>query len=1256
VTDDSDAESWRLRLLSIVDDEFREALRHVSRGVHSIMFAPCEDPACAVSSCVSKRNGALVSEGLARFFAEPEVGNRPPLVVPSTTHEGHYRTFLEGYSHLLYPSSRLTPAQAAERARNLKGRTDECLPSRKEQFSNNSHALAPGYCDFGHDGSPEESTTSSTSERCSRHFTFLSMAGKYRHQTMLHWHARKARMRSSNCKSRPKGRAKNAAIVSCPVCSKKLKSKRALARHKKASPACHCRRQGPVKLKGPFQKGQVIDEARAGRLKEDSELISSMKSFMGDDSADEEAFDLIVDMKVGDGGLPSDDDDGESPSRAATAEVDYFGFASYIPERVLDSKVDQTGTAASRCFRVKWKGFSPDQATWKSEMECQNDPALAVLVAQFQKGPPMKPSRSSSAPTPGMRRQLSIGDSFRRAPGRSQPRDADGVPITIDRVHASLRPWFPSNPMSDLRPLDAHSPGMLTDAVVNAACHVYKEAYGGTTLSGFQNTTLRDVSNGWDRHNSRAGLAAVNVLNTGGLHWLTTGQTKAQLIWDVGAGEALEHPTVRHFALDSSRAGESVLSLPEEVRWDMCQLYGKPSNASLPVAYPRPHQQLGGVHCGGYALAFMWAFCEGSSLAEIANMVFDQSTLYATVWATLCTGQVVPFEYRTDQVDPEDDDDSGDDRPSLCVRSLVRAELKGVPARRQSRARSMMSRSKKGGLKRSRSASSALGGKGSPPAPACAPVAAGSKSKPRKSRRIRDSDSDSETLGAQLGHDVTDITDHEPPVKKRSAASARRRSRRRINVGAAKSVSQSSFDWLDGLSDDDGQSPVPQSSSSDDDSFAADRAGNSSFVKADATSVDLQMETDSMDGDHNDGHDITAAPQGRSKRSSGSRKRRRSAAKTTDREDPLVKLKKARVDAGLSIALGAAAQSPASSDDASVGAALGGSYVCPGCSVAMSRSGSHLCGLCRKPCHVFCFSIKPKSEGFGRGDGTCPQCFGDSAEQPVLPPALMPSLSATAPVASDVEVTAHSARDTGSGSTSTADDDGTTTVRSLAKGSVVGIYAGGLSEEPFFLGTVLADPSTSEDGSVDIHWMELNTRNKKYELMKIEAPGACEPVYRSSILAEGLTLVDGRLQPSDAALMMEAVLGGVTKEDATPDGYGIVSRKDFESLLDNKHSGKLPPALRSKHMLLHSRVTGYAYGRVDTCKGTTVEGHAGATVGIRYPVDPNDPTETRHPAKTWKKSWYLGFDANLFRHTYDAPSLLSSRPGWVLLRKKTKKK
>lgn len=494
-------------------------------------------------------------------------------------------------------------------------------------------------------------------------------------------------------------------------------------------------------------------------------------------------------------------------------------------------------------------------------------------------------------------------------------------------------------------------------------------------------------------------------------------------------------------------------------------------------------------------------------------------------------------------------------------------------------------------------------------------------------------------------------------MKKRSAASARRRSRRRINVGAAKSVSQSSFDWLDGLSDDDGQSPVPQSSSSDDDSFAADRAGNSSFVKADATSVDLQMETDSMDGDHNDGHDITAAPQGRSKRSSGSRKRRRSAAKTTDREDPLMKLKKARVDAGLSIALGAAAQSPASSDDASVGAALGGSYVCPGCSVAMSRSGSHLCGLCRKPCHVFCFSIKPKSEGFGRGDGTCPQCFGDSAEQPVLPPALMPSLSATAPVASDVEVTAHSARDTGSGSsTSTADDDGTTTVRSLAKGSVVGIYAGGLSEEPFFLGTVLADPSTSEDGSVDIHWMELNTRNKKYELMKIEAPGACEPVYRSSILAEGLTLVDGRLQPSDAALMMEAVLGGVTKEDATPDGYGIVSRKDFESLLDNKHSGKLPPALRSKHILLHSRVTGYAYGRVDTCKGTTVEGNGGATVGIRYPVDPNDPTETRHPAKTWKKSWYLGFDANLFRHTYDAPSLLSSRPGWVLLRKKTKKK
>jgi hypothetical protein len=243
------------------------------------------------------------------------------------------------------------------------------------------------------------------------------------------------------------------------------------------------------------------------------------------------------------------------------------------------------------------------------------------------------------------------------------------------------------------------------------------------------------------------------------------------------------------------------------------------------------------------------------------------------------------------------------------------------------------------------------------------------------------------------------------------------------------------------------------------------------------------------------------------------------------------------------------------------------------------------------------------------------------------------------------------ARYGGSSSASSADDDDTSTViRPLHKGSVVGIYAGRGSEEPFFLGTVIVDPSTSEEGSVDIQWMELNMRNQKYEIMDIDASGAWEPVYRASILADGLTLVDGRLRPSDAELVMEVVLGGVTKEDAAPDGYDIVSRADFESLLDHKHISKV---LRSKHILIHSMVTGYESGRIDTCTGTTVEGIAGATVGIRYPFDPNDPSNgVMHSAKKWRKSWFLAKAVHLFKHTYSVPSLSKARPGWVLLSKK----
>jgi hypothetical protein len=1267
VNGDPDAESRRLELLSIVDGEYREALSHVSRGVHSIMFAPCDNAACHVSACVSKRNGTLASTGLARFFSEPEVGNRPPLVVPSRTHEGHYRTFLEGYGHLLFPYLRITPAQAAERVRNLKHRTDEWLPSRKEQFSDSRHALAPGYCDFGHDGSPEEGT----SERCSRHFTFLSKEGKKRHQKVIHWDARKARMRSS--KSKGKGRAKNAAAKStpCSACGKEFPSKRALARHKKASPACHRRRRGPVKLKGPFQKGQVIDEARAGRLKEDSELISSVK-IVGDDSADEEAFDLMFDMKVGsDGsdGLPSGgdgaqtdgDDEGDESSRAAAADVDYFGFASYIPERVLDSKVDETGTsgiaAASRSYRVKWKGFSPDQASWKSAVECQADPALRTLVAEFRKRPAAlrspKPSRSSSAPTPGMRRQLSIGDSFRRAPGSSQPRDAGGAPITIDRVHADLRHWFPSNPMSDLRPLDARSPGMLTDAVVNAACEVYSDAYCTdpmATLSGFQNTTMRDVSNGWNRHDVRPGLAAINVLNTGSLHWFTAGQTKVP-IYDVSAGEHNEsrddQPTVRHFALDSYRAGDSVLSLPEEVQWDICQLYGKPSDACLSVAYPRPHQQLGSVHCGGYALAFMWAFCEGHSLTDIVNMVFDQSTLYATVWATLCTGQVVPFEYRMDRlVGTDADDGSGTDTHSpsdLCVRSLVRADLKGVPARRQSRARSRVARSKKTtSLKRTRSAPSALDGNGS--ATSALSSIARSKPKRRKTTRILSDSDDNGVEGAKVGN-VTDVSDadHEPPLQNLpvAAGNTRRGKRRRNKAGASESPSlvESSFDWLEGLSDDEGQTPAAQVLSSSDEQSSADRVihEQSTSLLLNAEGVE-PMETDSVDGEDRVHLEVVAPEESGSQ---VSRKRRRASA--VAKEVPQLKSPKhkmPKVD-------GWASKAAADRD-----AALGAPYVCPGCAKTMSSSGSHSCRVCGKSCHPWCFAKQAEEKGFGAG-GTCPSCVSDTSGQPLMPAISIPQAPASALVA-PVEV---GARDGGSGSTSSAssdDDMDDTKQKPLDVGSIVGIYAGRLSEEPFFLGKVIADPSISEDGSVDIHW--FNIRDHKYELMGLKDPEAKEPVYRASIFADGLTLVDGRLQPNDAELVMEAVLGGVTKEDATPDGYDIVSQADFESLLDQKHSGSMPKALRSKHILIHSKVTGYDYGRIDTCKGTTVEGSVGVTVGVRYPVDPNDPTGTRHSAKKWKKLWYLGFDVNLFRHTYSVPSLSNASPGWVLLKKKRKEK
>jgi hypothetical protein len=904
---------------------------------------------------------------------------------------------------------------------------------------------------------------------------------------------------------------------------------------------------------------------------------------------------------------------------------------------------------------------------------------------------------------------------------------------------------------------------MLTDAVVNAVCEVYNDVYGDTTLSGFQNTTMRDVSNGWNRHDARPNLAAVNVLNTGSLHWFTTGQTKVP-IWDrVAAGEHSEppdEPTVRHFALDSYRAGDSVLSLPEEVQWDICQLYGKPSDASLSVAYPKTHQQHGGVHCGGYALAFMWAYCEGHYITDIANMVFDQSTLYATVWATLCTGQVVPFEYRTDQLG-EEDDGSGADSPSRnCVSSLVRSELKGVPARRQSRARSRVARSKKTtSLKRARSASSALDGKlRGTPVPSLR-----SKSKRRKTKRISDSDDDNSVdLGAQVG-DVTEISDaDQPPMKIKLPVTTGRRTRRgrrrKNKAGASEPPSLPSFDWFDGLSDDDGPpSPARENSSNqlqDESSFeravgyAIDvstaehrlRAAQQNYRQQDARVADFQampvfgLSADAADRDPSEEPDpvvggLRRAKHGRAaahtgvedailelqavesppgdiggsqnrilkksrrgarpqsqqstKAASGvdemetdsvgrederspaarGRKRLRNLAVAKAPMEVSLKSKKARVDAGVFDAAAdindAAAQSPEDNNDASIDAALGDPYVCPGCALVMSRSGSHLCSVCANPCHVFCFSIKPTNEGFGDGGGTCPQCFSATQQLPLMPP--VPATASLMDPEFELEVCARDGNSRRSSQSSVEEDDTTCEVRKLQldKGSVVSIYAGALSEEPFFLGRVIADPSTSElEGDhVDIHWMELNKRANKYELMDIDSPGAWEPVARESFLADGLELVEGRLKPFDAELVKEVVLGGVTKKDASPDGYDLVSRESFESLLDQKHSGNMAKALRSiKHILLHSWVTGYTYGRIDTCSGITVEGRAGVTVGIRYPVDPNDPTQTKHGPRQWKKYWFLGLDANLFIHSYNAPSLSKARPGWVLLAKTKKQK
>jgi hypothetical protein len=645
---DSPAEEAKRQGQLLVLEELRQALKHVSRSEHVTLFSPCADASCSYEQCLRVQSGNAVSKGLHEFFTHPDVRRNPPLVLPSKTLPGHYRTFVEGYGHVLKEIlygrgvNTRTASEKGESERNLASHPDRHLPSRRKQFEDKKHSLFPGKCEY-------------QDKPCSQHYTLMSGTGGKRHAMLLHPEERKRKMRERRGKrgttSRPSSRSgkTKAKPTTCAGCGRSFKS-RSMCKNHRRDDKCHPKRLSKRQVRG-IQKAAVVEEALLGKHKEvDDALVS-----------EQEAMHINDQLSLSDD-LDAEDEDSDDDDRA----IDYYGYSERSPAALLKSR-KVSGNEWE--YLVHWCGEDEGDATWHTLSEVDVDASmLAAFNDRTSSNSPMSSLRSRSS---RRNRQSTMEEALTqsspargRSSGSRRPRSEDGKEISLERIHDDLRHFFldKKDATDALKSLDFERPGMLTDPVINAVQYVFEReqaagsvAPGTVHVDGFQDVQRGQVytqdayQNRWTRFGfGNRGSQITNAVSS--KHWLLIDQPgvdeRRALAQSFGGSDVISG-----VAIDSWRKGDlNHRSLLHVKRDSMCLLSGPTRGRNvdeIAVSYPECVQQAPmSLKCGGWALARMWGrLYGGMSIQQVCNARFDEDQLYETIWKMLQTAAIHPFTY-----------------------------------------------------------------------------------------------------------------------------------------------------------------------------------------------------------------------------------------------------------------------------------------------------------------------------------------------------------------------------------------------------------------------------------------------------------------------------------------------------------------------------------------------------------------------------------------------------------------------------------
>jgi hypothetical protein len=647
VKDSPEEETKRQEQLLMLE-ELKRAFKHVSRSEHVTLISPCADASCSYEQCLQVQSGNAVSKGLHEFFTHPDVHRNPPLVLPSKTLPGHYRTFVEGYGHVLKEIlygrgvGTRTASEKGESERNLATHPDRHLPSRRKQFEDKKNVLFPGRCDY-------------QDKPCSQHNTLMSAAGAKRHAMLLHPEERNRRMRERRGKRgttpRPSSRSEKtkAKPTTCAGCGRSFKSRSMCKKHRRDD-KCHPKRLSKRQVRG-IQKAAVVEEALLGKHKEvDDALVSEQEAIH------------IDQLSLSDDLIDAEDEDSDDDDRA----IDYYGYSERSPAALLKSR-KVSGNEWE--YLVHWWGEDEGDATWHTLSEVDVD---ASMLAAFNDRTSSKSPMSSQKSRSGQRnRQATMEEALTqsspahgRSSGSRRPRSEDGKEISRERIHDDLRHFFldKRDATDALKSLDFERPDMLTDPVINAVQYVFEReqaagsvAPGIVHVDGFQDVQRGQVytqdayQNRWTRFGyGNRGSQIINAVSS--KHWLLIVQPpvaeRRALAQSFGSSDVISG-----VAIDSWRKGDlNHRSLLHVKRDSLCLLSGPTRGRNvdeIAVSYPECVQQAPmSLKCGGWAVARMWGrLCDGMSIQQVCNARFDEDQLYATIWKMLQTASIHPFAY-----------------------------------------------------------------------------------------------------------------------------------------------------------------------------------------------------------------------------------------------------------------------------------------------------------------------------------------------------------------------------------------------------------------------------------------------------------------------------------------------------------------------------------------------------------------------------------------------------------------------------------